>query len=178
MVQYFANLNVFSDGTTIWPPPEESMRVGRKLLFMHSCRLASMALGRTSPAFTLVGDENFNEIGLAVKSGSVNGVLKREFSSESRHVFGPFTNITSKQLKQVQQDTRQYWEPVADVFDMPRWILQPTIEHLQKIGEVRAFVIGGYLICRYVTAPLGGRQPGLSISQEQHIRPSHSYQCV
>jgi hypothetical protein len=93
-----------------------------------------------------------SEVCKQMANGDFSGVLKRDYSSHSRHIFSAnTTDCVEKVQLFMDREVRAY--EATSVFPRPVWFVQPFSHPLVHLGEIRAFVVNGILFRSVVTTP-------------------------
>lgn len=138
---------------TIWPHPTDLLLAGSKLFLDMLITRAMESMGRHHIQLATVDPQDVIQ---KIVSGDIDAVLKREFSSHTRHVFSKDTrNAILKVQERFDQEELTYSQ-CPDVFLRPRWFIQPYLAPLVYLGEIRAFLVNGTLFRSVVSTPNEG----------------------
>lgn len=166
---------VLAKQTTVWPHPEELFLSGNKVHGYEILRVASLSLGLSVPMYAmadeLVWTQEFQD---KLKLGTIQGVLKRDYSMRGDHVIS-IHNLWK--LRQAVKDQRKAWKAVEGFFGQPSWFVQPFLAHLLYVGETRVFIVGGRIIYKISTTQKLGEDEGLwEVTDMPVIRPLHKHE--
>jgi len=156
--------------TCIFPSPDDLLICDSKLQTHQYISAAAKSLGYDQPPITLA--EPSNDLVNRITGGSLEAVLKREFSMASEHVITKHTEAKSalRKLATMEKQDSTTWGAQI-IFRRPRWFLQPYIPDLIHRGEVRAFVFGGHLLNSIITTPVDGNTSCIKNQQAFIFRP-------
>jgi hypothetical protein len=129
-------MNELTGNTTVWPHPEELLYSGSKVQGYKTIAMASMALGFSSPMYaTHSGDPNDVAFLEVLATGTMKGVLKREYSMRGDHVITSATPNAKKVFQDALKAQEETWGEVKYFFGEPIWFVQPRIEPLILCGK-------------------------------------------
>lgn len=154
------------------------LRTGSKIQCQRDFEMAAQSLGYSMPFSVVCEDNHIVQLAKYIEKGQLQAVLKRDYSDGAQHVLVPGMNQASRIAKAAISQTKQDWTPLQAFFGRPpSWILQPLVNDLQSIGEVRAFVIGGNLIVNMLTVP--GQDSGdWTCRSLARVPPLNEIRCV
>lgn len=163
--------------TTVWPHPEELLISGAKLRDCETIRVASLSMGLSTPMYAIADDlvwsDSFQK---KLREGTIQGVLKRDYSMRGDHVITPQTPDRIEKLNLALKTQRTTWGSVKDFFSQPCWFVQPFLAHLLYIGEVRVVIVGGRIAYKMSTTPrLGDEYGEWETTDKPFIRPIHKH---
>lgn len=163
MERLWEGMGILSRILTVWPDPVHLLAEGSKLYHekIIAESLASLGLScpravRVTPSPAIIDE---------ITNGTTAGVLKREFSSEGKHVYTPHTEGGKDRLAAALRDERAAYNSRTN-FPKPVWYIQPYIAPLLYLGEIRAFVINGVFYAAVMTSPRHARELGHMDVQE------------
>lgn len=166
----------------VWPNPQDLLLGGSKLLCYETLRVASLSMGISTPLCTTVGENIRDPTFLRdFSNGEIQGVLKRDYSMKGGHVILPTAADATSRIERLLKEEEETWEQVKDMFEMPKWFLQPIVVHLLHVGEVRCFIVSGHLVSKITTTPAATEGPdfespfNLEITNHEPIRPLHTH---
>jgi len=149
MVAMWKGMGILTQRLTIWPDPRHLMAEGCKLYHIKIITESSTSLGYSYPRVMRVTPSRI--LIKELQDGTSAAVLKREFSSQGRHVFTPHTRDAEAHLT---DQFRKEREAYADTtFPNPAWFIQPYVAPLLYLGEIRVFIVNGTLFSTVVTSP-------------------------
>jgi glutathione synthase/RimK-type ligase-like ATP-grasp enzyme len=153
---------------TVWPDPRDLMMAGSKLYFQAIITRCATSMGhmylhspRVEPTAKLIQ---------RITEGTLDAVLKREFSSHGQHVFSADTKNALSKFEGVQDMEEVAYGWGKKDFNRPMWFLQPFIAGLKYLGEIRVFVVNGTIFKSIVTTPGEPGQP-LEITEPTMFTP-------
>jgi hypothetical protein len=177
---YYASIEL-AKKTLVWPHPEDLFLGGSKIQVYETLRVVSQSMERPTPALATVDIRNSTFI-KEFSNGSVQGVLKRDYSMKSQHVIRSTTPNISSTIKKALREEEMTWNRVKDFFGMPKWFIQPVVAQLLHVGEVRCFLVSGNLIYKVTTTPENGattpanRGPSrMEVTSHELMRPLHTH---
>lgn len=150
MENVWHGMGILTQRLTIWPDPRHLLAEGSKLYHMKIITEASSSLGFSYPRALQVNPA----LGLIreITGGTTDGVLKREFSSQGRHVYSIHTTDAENKLAQALRTEAAAYSGET-TFPKPIWYLQPYVAPLIFLGEARIFVVNGVVFDAVVTTP-------------------------
>jgi hypothetical protein len=177
-IVFFCNMKQLMKTTVVWPHPEELLLSGCKMQDNQNIRLAALSLGFDSPMYAtipmdIVEDKEFQK---RLQQG-IQGVLKRDYSMKA-HIITPLTKDPLKHLKAAIKQQAETWGRVAHFFPRPTWFVQPVIDNLLSVGEIKAFVIGGHLTLKITTTATSNQPSSMQIRDHSVIRPIDAHWSV
>ncbi len=152
--RHWGSLEVLCRNVMIWPDPRDLLMTGSKLYVHHVTSLSAQALGLSIPN-SVVYDNPTVGIVEDIINGEVDGVLKREYSSDSLHVYTKHTQNAVSRFKTAISEELKTWNLAgSEVFpSRPRWFIQPYLAPLIYLGEICAFITNGILVNVVVKTP-------------------------
>jgi hypothetical protein len=152
MERLWVGVGVLTQKLTIWPDPRHLMAEGSKLFHIKIITESSASMGESYPRAVQVSPSKENVLGIVHRD--IDGVLKREFSSQGCHVYTPHTKSAETQLMTaLKNERRAYHSSNGTTLPKPIWYIQPYIPALLFLGEVRAFIVNGTIFNAIVTSP-------------------------
>lgn len=135
----------------VWPDPRHLLSEGFKLYHIKIITEAASSLGYSYPRVKrLTPDRTYIR---EIKNGDADAVLKRDFSSQGRHVYTPHTRDAEMKLAHALRDERAAYD--GSIFPSPTWFIQPYVAPLLYLGEVRVFIVNGAVFNTVSTTPKG-----------------------
>jgi hypothetical protein len=149
MKNLWQGLQMLTRRAMIWPDPCDLLLAGSKLYLERIIRqsAASMDLPHLQVAIVVPSSEVIDKM----RSDSLPGVLKREFSSHGKSVYSQLDDLD--RLKAQLDDEEAAYQAADDIFPRPRWFFQPYMPSLALLGEIRVFVVNGIIFNSVVTTP-------------------------
>jgi hypothetical protein len=149
MEDMWNGMGILTQRLTVWPDPRHLLAEGMKLYHIKILTESSSSLGHSYPRTMRVSPNRtcIQEI----KNRSADAVLKREFSSQGKHVFTPHTGDADLKLSHALRMERVAYADAS--FPTPAWFIQPYVAPLLYLGEVQAFIVNGTLFSTVVTTP-------------------------
>jgi hypothetical protein len=146
-------MGILTQKLTIWPDPLHLLGEGSKLFHIKIITEASASMGKSYPRAVRIRPRSDDHQKLM--EGEVDGVIKREFSSQGHHVLTAHTSCLHQKLSSALRDERSAYYPPSGTskFPKPAWYIQPYIAGLLYLGEVRAFIANGTLFNCVGTTP-------------------------
>lgn len=177
-ITFFCNLKQLIKTTVVWPHPEELLLSGCKMQGYQNIRLAALSLGFHYPMYATIPMDilDDNEFQKRLQQG-ILGVLKRDYGMKAECVITPRTKDPLKHLKAAIKQQEETWGRVAHFFPRPNWFVQPIIDNLFSVGEIKAFIIGGHLTLK-ITTTATFDQPSAQITDHSIIRPIDIHRSV
>lgn len=173
---FYANSVLLARKTTMWPHPEQLFLSGSKVNSYEIFRIASLALGLSVPMYAMADECVWKpEFRNKVKSGLIQGVLKRDYSMRSDHVITQSTPDCLEKLAAAVEDQRKAWSKVRGIFGQPCWFVQPFLANLLYIGETRAVVVGGRIAYKISTTQVPNDYGSWQVTDKPIIRPIHKH---
>lgn len=164
MEDLWEGMGILSRRLTIWPDPLHLLAEGSKLYHMRIIHESSASLQHSCPRVVKV--DPTPELADEITNGTTSGVLKREFSSEGRHVYTPHTQHAKAKLREALKAQSTAYNSKITKFPKPRWYLQPYIAPLLILGEIRAFIVNGVFYAAVITSPAQANNLGYLDVQE------------
>ena len=94
---------------------------------------------------------------------------------KEQHVIFPKTPNTSSIVEKAREEENT-WKQVEGMFGRPQWFLQPVVAQLLYVGEVRCFIVGGWIFYKVTTTPGDGQlDTPCQITNHEPIRPLGSH---
>ncbi len=154
----------------MWPDPRDLILTGSKLYMNHIVTEAARALGQSQPVIAVCDDPTVNLV-QDIIDGKINGVLKREYSSNTTHVYSKHTKNAVTNFRKAMEDQRKFWcWDKRKIYENPKWFIQPYIPSLIYLGEIRAYIVNGILI-NIITSTPDLDSGLLDVTQVVQIRP-------
>lgn len=154
--RHWDSLGVLCSKTMMWPDPRDLLMTGSKLYLHTIIARAAQALGHSLPSIVVCPNPTVNLV-QNILDGKVDGVLKREYSSDTKHVFTRHTEDAVKKFQSAIERERECWRwDGRAVCENPKWFIQPYIPSLVYLGELRAFIVNGIIINILSTTPVNG----------------------
>lgn len=179
--QHWTGLLELQRHTLIWPQPQELYQAGSKCYLAHLVSAAAISEGYSHPISASC--EPTADLVADLADGKVSGVLKRDWSSASKHVFmeqGTRTCAEAKaaleQALSAQEDA--YNQTMHAYFSKPRWFIQPYLPAMTLLGEIRTFIVNGMIITNLITIPDTNIARLFSVEQPLSIASIASLQWV
>jgi hypothetical protein len=140
----------------MWPDPRDLVMTGAKLYLHTIIAQSAQALGQSLPSIAVCPNPTVKLV-QDILDGKIDGVLKREYSSDTKHVFSRHTKNAVKNFQSAIERERKCWRWNAKgVCETPKWFIQPYIPSLVYLGELRAFIVNGIIINIVSTTPVNG----------------------
>ena len=169
--RHWESLAVLCSRTMMWPDPRDLVCTGAKLYLHTIIARSTQALGLSLPTIAVCPNPTV-ELVQDIVDGKIDGVLKREYSSDSNHVFSKHLKNAVKKFKDVISREKECWCWNGEkICENPKWFIQPYLPSLVYLGELRAFVVNGIIVNILVTILTDGDMTNLSISQAILLRP-------
>jgi hypothetical protein len=155
----------------MWPDPRDLVMTGGKLYLHTMISQSTRALGQSLPSIAVCPNPTV-ELIKNIQCGKIDGVLKREYSSDSGHVFSKHTKDAVKKFESTLKRERECWRWEGEsVCENPKWFIQPYIPSLVYLGELRVFVVNGIIINIFATTPMKEDTTNLMVSPAIVLRP-------
>ena len=155
----------------MWPDPRDLLLTGSKLYMNHLIIQSAQALGQSQPIIAVCENPTASLV-QDILDGKIDGVLKREYSSDSTHVYTKHTQNAVKKFKKALEDERKFWHwDNQKICENPKWFIQPYIPSFLYLGELRAFVANGIIVNVVVSTPENPSSASMAVSQVVLIRP-------
>jgi hypothetical protein len=169
--RHWDSLAILCSQTMMWPDPRDLVATGAKL-YLHTIIAGStQALGQSLPTIAVLPNPTV-ELVQNIVDGKIDGVLKREYSSDSNHVFSKHTKNAVKKFKEAINRERECWRwEKGTVCENPKWFMQPYLPSLVYLGEIRAFFVNGMIFNILATTPEKGDTTNLNVCQAVLLRP-------
>jgi hypothetical protein len=152
MENLWLGMGVLTQTMTIWPDIRHLLAEGHKLFHIKIITESAESMGLSYPRVLSVNPST-EKIQLIV-DGDIDGVLKREFSSQGVHVYTRHKEDAASQLNYAMWDERSaYCSGNTTSFPKPLWFIQPYIPALLYLGEIRAYIVNGTMFNTVVTTP-------------------------
>ena len=152
MERLWDGMGILAERNTVWPDPRHLWAEGRKLYHTKILTESCSSLGLSYPRALQVVTPNADLI-REITDRTTEGVLKREFSSQGKHVYTPHTKDAEAKLAHALRTERAAYHEGQTKFSKPAWFLQPYVAPLLFLGEVRVFIVNGTLFCSVMTTP-------------------------
>ena len=146
-------MGILTQKLTVWPDPRHLLAEGSKLFHIKIITESSASMGESYPRAIKVSPGKQHVLGIVHRD--IDGVLKREFSSQGHHVYTHHTKSAETQLMTALENERRAYHRSSHgkEFPKPIWYIQPYIPALLFLGEVRVFIVNGTIFNTIVTSP-------------------------
>ena len=163
---------------SIWPAPTEYFVSAQKLETQRMLQHCAISLDLQHPLVTPVESNKLVSVVESIFHGTIEAVVKREYSGFSKNVITPYTPLAD-----AMDMMRKSWGEEARHNDEglgPRttWFLQPFLPHLIRLGELRTYIVDGTIYYIVSTTPVEFDPANTQYTGAQWIRPLSSFRLV
>jgi hypothetical protein len=171
IIRYWDSVGLLCCGKAfMWPDPRDLILTGSKLYINHIVTESARALGHSHPMNAVCENPSVALV-QDIQDGKINGVLKREYSSNTLHIYSKHTKNTVTNFRKAMEDQRKFWSwDGRKICENPKWFIQPYLPSLIYLGEVRAFIVNGIIINVITTTP-DLQSDFLQVAQAVQLRP-------
>lgn len=167
MKRLWFGMEALTSKLTIWPDPRDLMTAGSKLYLELIILRSASSMNLSHPQASVVNPSA--ELLQRIRNGKMGAVLKREFSSHGKLVYGQKTPILTL-TNQLARENDDY-QGTEGVFSKPRWFLQPFIPSLAYLGLIGVFIVNGVIFRTVVTTPNVNDPQALDIQDPVFLTP-------
>jgi len=147
------------------------MNVGQKIEMHNILKTCATALGHDHPIIVPLRDDELEKVAGDIADGVIEGVLKRSHSGWSNHIITKHAENPRQSIRDALKVQAKYWGQPNHQFVQPRWLLQPYIPHLIRLGELRTFVVDGIFYYAVYTTPEEGSLKDMQMTVGSFVRP-------
>lgn len=176
MEKHWTGLVDLQERTLIWPQPQELYKAGSKCYLHYIISMAAVSEGyphpvsaTCEPTVALLED---------ILSGEVSGVLKRDWSNATTHVFTKHSAVDHRSkrasIKALERAIRAEFETykaITSYFRRPVWFIQPYLPAMILLGEIRLFIVNGIIINTIITTPIEANINSVDAEQPISVTP-------
>lgn len=164
MLAHWDGLMALKKETLIWPDPIDLFRQGSKLHVASLVQAVAKSENQQYPICATV--KPTPQLVKDIVNGTRKGVLKREWSTGTDHVYYKgmpmdrvdiFKNQLTSRTKLEKQLAKQKPHDLLNV--TPKWFIQPFIPSLIYVGELRVLIVNGAILGKIITTPTGEHGP-------------------
>jgi len=149
MESMWNGMAILTERLMVWPDPRHLQAEGMKLYHLKIITEASSSLGYSYPRIKRVMPDR--ACIWEIRNGMADAVLKREYSSEGKHVYTPHTRDAESKLAHALRMERDAYH--QSMFPSPTWFIQPYVAALLYLGEARVFIVNGTVFNSVCTTP-------------------------
>lgn len=158
MGQLWTGMSVLTQTLTIWPHPLDLLMTGSKIFLNRLITASATSMGLSHLQILPVKEPK--QVVKAIADKKISAVLKRDYSSQGRHVISVRTPDPFKRLESLlDEETNAYSADLQRHFPRPVWFIQPFNPALTYFGEIRVYLVNGILFGKIVTTPRTGDDP-------------------
>ncbi|KAM6491891.1 hypothetical protein JOM56_012529 [Amanita muscaria] len=141
---YLMSLKRLEERSVVWPSPMEMLHAGAKVPLLHDLAGIAEQMGMPYPSIQIIEE----------LPGTFSNALflKRGYSDCTKHALRVQTREDGKKFTKMWKETEVLYGELPNLL-RPKWFSMPFMESLQKMGEMRCYMVCGVFSHAIETKP-------------------------